>query len=194
MADNDTSALQLSEEAKAHFKKLENDLLAAQERNTQLSQKVDRLVGTASVNEADSFIRELKEMGLDEEHGFSGMLNEVHQIMLADDGGAAVQSDHFADEKSNPTGELTLSDAVRRIFGALKTAEGVSIKLGEIITPPSETTEDGNLDAGKPPKGDENLDESKMDDEALLALHEKDHPGDLAKSGLTLSSNGKEGE
>jgi hypothetical protein len=191
MAGEDKSTLQLSDEARAEIKKMQDALDAERQRNEQLSQTVDKLVGTANSSAADAFIAELKAMKLDEEHGFSGMLNEIHQVMLADDGGPALQSDHFSDDK-NKTGEITISDAFRRVFGALKTADGVTLKLGEVIKPPSETLDDEqDGQGGKPPKGDENLDESKMTDAELLALQEKDHPGALEAAGIKLSANGK---
>lgn len=192
MAGNETSVFQLSDEARAEFQKLQDELDAQKKRNETLSDQVDKLVGTANVNSTSTFIGELKEMGLTEERGFSGMLVEIEQIMLADDGGPALQADYFADDH-NKTGELTLSDSLKRIFGALKTAEGATLKLGEIIPAPSEKLEDGDANPGKPSKGDEEEDLSDKSDEEILAL---DDPEYLKKLGITVESaaNGSGGE
>lgn len=188
MADS-TSTFQLSDEARTAIKAAEDRAAEAERKADLLSQTVDKLVGTANSNRADAFILKLKGMGLDEGHGFGGMLNEIHQAMLADDGGAAVQSDHFADDK-NTTGELTLSETIERIFGALITAEGSTLKLGEIITPPTEQLDDDKKGPdGKPTKGDEEVDESNLSDAELLARQEKDHPGSMAAAGIKLADN-----
>lgn len=192
MAEDSTSTLQLSDEARRLIQAAEDRAKAAEQKADKLSQTVDGLLGTANASRADAFILELKGMGLDEEHGFSGMLNEIHKIMLEDDGGPALQADHFADDK-NTTGELTLSDCFRRVFGALKTADGVTLKLGEIVTPTGEVLDDDDKDGkdpGKPGKGDKVIDEANLSDEDLLRLQEKDHPGVLAKAGIKLSDNG----
>lgn len=192
MAGNDKSVFQLSDEARAEFKKLQDELDTQKKRNETLSDQVDKLVGTANVNSTSAFIGELKEMGLTEERGFSGMLAEIEQVMLADDGGPALQADYFADDQ-NKTGELTLSGSLKRIFGALKTAEGLTLKLGEVITPPSEKLDEGGTDSGKPSKGDEEVDLSNMSDEQILALED---PAYLKQLGITVetASNGSGGE
>lgn len=192
MAGNETSAFQLSDEARAEIQKLQNELDAQKKRNETLSDQVDKLVCTANVSSTSTFIDELKEMGLTEERGFSGMLKEIEEVMLADDGGPALQADYFADD-NNKTGELTLSDSLKRIFGALKTAEGVTLKLGEVISAPSEKLEDGDADPGKPTKGDEEEDLSDKSDEEILAL---DDPAYLEQLGIKqkVAANGSGGE
>jgi hypothetical protein len=195
MAD-DVKTLQLSEEAKAQIKAAEDRAASAEKKSLELAEKVDRLLGTRAVNEADKFIVELKSMGLDEAHGFGGMLLEIHALALADDGGPAVQSDHFADDK-NTTGELSVTDALRRVFGALKKADDGKVALGEIVKPPSESTsENGPGEQGKPGKEEEEEDISTLSDDEILKRHEKKHPGVLAAAGIKLSdsstnSNGK---
>lgn len=188
MAGEDTSKLQLSDEARALIQAAEDRAAAAEQKADQLSQSVDKLMGTANVNRAEAFIGKLKGMGLTEERGFSGMLKEVEQVLLADDGGPALQSDHFADDR-NKDGQLTLSEAVERIFGALITAEGTTLKLGEIVKPPSEELDDDKDKGpeGKPPKGgDEEVDESLLSDDELLRKHEQEHPGVLERAGIKL--------
>lgn len=192
------STLQLSEEARAIIKAAEDRAAAAEaeakaatSENLKLSEKVDRLLGESTANEADRLVAELKAMGLDEEHGFSGMLAEVRKIALADDGGPAVQSEQLADDR-NTTGELTITDALRRVFGAIKKGQDGKVSLSEIITPPTEGKE-GEETAGatgKPPKGDEDeVDEAKLSDDEILARYEKEKPGVLAAAGIALADN-----
>jgi len=189
MAGNESSAFQLSDEARALIKAAEDRAQAAERKAEELSEKVGGLLNTANVNRAEAFIAELKAMKLDEEHGFSGMLREIEQVMLADDGGAALQSDHFADDK-NRDGFLTVSDALRRVFGALKTAEGSTLKLGEVVAPPSEKLDDDSRDHGKPPKGDEEVDLSEMTDEQILALDDPAYRRQLGITDDRVASNG----
>jgi hypothetical protein len=174
MAD-DTGTLQLSEEARTAIKAAEDRAKAAEQRAENLAQTVDRLVGTVTTNETASFIRHLKApvaeggLGLSEERGFSGMLMEIEEALLADDGGPAVQSDHFTDD-SNKTGELSVTGLFKRVFGALRTAEGSTLKLGEIVPAPTEKKDGDSVKDGKPAKGDEEeIDESKLSDDELLA-------------------------
>lgn len=186
MADP-SNTLQLSEEARALISAAEAKATAAEQRATSLAETVDRLVGTVNAREADTFIAHMKApvadggLGLSEERGFSGMLRELHAILLADDGGPAVQSDHFADDK-NTKGTLSLTDAFKRVFGALRTAEGSILKLGEVVRPPTEKNEDEELDTkGKPGKGDPK-DETNLSDDELL----KDVPESML-AGLGIS-------
>jgi hypothetical protein len=193
MAGNDTGTFQLSDEARAEMQKLQDELDAQKKRNETLSEQVDKLVGTANVNSTAQFIAELKTMGLSEERGFSGMLVEIEQVMLADDGGAALQAEHFADDK-NKDGVLTVSDAMRRVFGALKTAEGSTLKLGEAIPSPTEKLDDPDAPDGKPPKGNEDVDLSDKSDAEILAMEDPEY---LKKLGIPVdkvASNSNGGE
>ncbi len=204
MAD-DTSKLQFSDEARAMIKAAEDRAAAAEQRAEKLSEKVDKLIGTEQSNTADRFVAMMKRpvadggLGLSEDRGFGGMLNEVHALMLADDGEPAVQSEHFADD-TNKEGTLSLSAALQRVFGALRTAEGSTLKLGDIVPAASEKRE-GEQDSGKPGRdasGDE-VDYDKLsDDDAILAAYEKQYPGAVAAAGIKIkssnSSNGSTGK
>ncbi len=189
------STLQLSDEARALIKAEQDKNAALALQLAETNKKVDLLLGTNNVNAASAFITHLKApvesggLGLSEDRGFGGMLVEIEQIMLADDGGPAVRSDHFSDEKTNPDGTLTVSDALKRVFGALRTAEGSTLKLGEVIERP--VVDKDGVD-GKPPKDDDDVDESMLSDDELLALEEKDNPTALTGTGIKLAagSNG----
>jgi hypothetical protein len=190
--DGQNSTLQLSDEAKALIAAAEAKAEALALQLSETNKRVDALLGTANVNAASTFIAHLKApvesggLGLSEERGFGGMLVEIEQIMLADDGGPAVKSDHFADDK-NKDGTLTVSAALQRVFGALRTAEGSTLKLGEVITPPV-TQVDGK--DGKPPKTDEieTVDESNLSDAEILARIEAETPGRLTKHGVKVEA------
>lgn len=186
--------LQLSDEARALIKAAEDRAAAAEKKADQLSESVDKLLGTSNANAAAAFIAHLKApvdtggLGLSEELGFGGMLAEIEQIMLADDGGPAVKSDHFADDKTNKDGTLTISESVKRIFGALRTAEGSTLKLGEIVEAPVVQVDGKNGKPAKDEKPDE-VDESKLSDEEILARIEAEEPGRLTKHGIKLSAS-----
>lgn len=194
MDTKDGGTLQLSDEARALIQAERDEKEALKLQLAETNKKVDKLLGTNKVNQTSAFIAHLKApvadggLGLSEKLGFGGMLVEIEQIMLADDGGPAVKSDHFADD-SNKDGTLTMSEALGRVFGALRTAEGSTLKLGEVISPPV-TQVDG--EDGKPPRDDAEVDESMLSDDEILVRFEKDHPGALAMSGIKLdaSSNG----
>lgn len=188
--------LQLSDEARALIKAAEDRAAAAEAKTEKLSETVDKLLGTSNANAAAAFITSIKApissggLGLSEDLGWGGMLVEIEQIMLADDGGPAVRSDHFADEKTNPDGTLTVSDAIKRVFGALRTKEGVILKLGEVVEEPVVRVDGKD---GKPPKDDSEVDESMLSDEEILARIEKEHPGKLGRAGVMVpigSTNG----
>lgn len=194
--DGSEGTLQLSDEARALIKAAEDKSAALEVQLAETNKKVDALLGTNNVNAASAFITHLKApvesggLGLSEERGFGGMLVEIEQIMLADDGGPAVQSDHFADEATNKDGTLTISESLKRVFGALRTAEGSTLKLGEIIEQPIAKKDGDSLTDGKPPKDDTDVDVNNLSDDELLARHEAAHPGALEAAGIPLSQNG----
>jgi hypothetical protein len=180
MAGED-NALQLSEEARKLIQAAEDRAKAAEEKAERLSTQVDKWMATNTVTQADSYIKELKAIGLDEQHGFTGVLAEVHALMLADDGEPAVQSDHFATD-GNSTGELSLSEAIKRIFKAFERGEDGKIKLGEQVVEPLEKPDEKKLgDDGKPPLEDEEKPFDELSEEEQLAQLAKDNP-ELAKT------------
>lgn len=158
MAGED-GTLQLSEEARKAIKAAEDRATAAEvqakkseDRADKLSDQIERLAGPVREAGVDGYISELKAMGLDEAHGFTGVLAEVRAQMLADDGEPAIQGEHFSDEK-NTEGTLSLSEAIKRIFGAFEKAEDGKAKLGTQLSQPSESSETLGED-GKPAKTD----------------------------------------
>jgi hypothetical protein len=111
----------------------------AEERETRLSERLDRVTNTVNTTSVRERIALLKKdpseggLGLSEERGFGGALAVLSEILLADDGEPAVQSDLFADE-TNKTGELTLSEAFDRFFDALHKAQEGKAALGETLS------------------------------------------------------------
>jgi hypothetical protein len=160
--------IELSEEARREVEGLKARLEAEQQKNEKLSQTVDRLSGSVNKSTVDEYISELKAADFDEDHGFGGVLTVVRDLMLADDGEPAVQSESFSDD-SNSTGELTLSDAIRRIFGAFKRTDEGKLALGESLSEPADPegeqggkSEEGTkaaVPAGKPAQEGEGTEE-----------------------------------
>lgn len=153
MAGEDNTLL--SEEAQKIIQAAEARAKAAEERETKLSERIARLTGTVQAGEVDSYIAKLKDpegLALSEENGFGGVLIEVRELMLACDGEPAVQSDHFAQD-DNKSGELSLSDAIKRIFGALEKSTEGKKSLGEQLSQPADESKDDA--AGEKKKGDE---------------------------------------
>lgn len=176
----------LSEPARDELAKLRAELEAANKRNETLSQQVDGLLGRDRTNRADAFVSKLKGDGFTEERGFAGVLKEVRDLMLADDGGPAVQSDNFSDS-GNATGELTLSDAIERIFDAFKRGEDGKVALGEQVVQPSEKVDETKKDEtgatfsdGKPSdketEEEKQLDYSELSEEEQLDVLLADNP------------------
>lgn len=144
---NGDSVQTLSEEAEARVKAAEERAQAAENQATKLAEQVSRLTSTGQSNDVKEFIGELKAMGLDEEHGFSGALVELENILLADDLEPAVVSEKFSDDGSTEV-PLTLTESFRRVFGAIKKGEDGKVSLGEALEQPSNTeTPDGEAPA-----------------------------------------------
>lgn len=140
-----TETLDLSEEAQRLIQAAEARAAAAEEKATQLSETVSKLVGTVNGNEVDSYISKLKAspsdggLGLSEEKGFGGVLVEIRQLMLADDGQPALASDHFSTD-SNKDGALTLSEAIKRIFSAFEKVQEGKASVGDQLSQSSEAS------------------------------------------------------
>lgn len=149
------STHQLSEEAQRAIQAAEARAKAAEDKATKLSEKLDRVTGTVQSNEVDNYVRQLASdeangLGLSEERGFGGVLAEIRQLMLADDGEPACQADHFAQD-GNTSGELTLSESLKRVFVALAKATEGKKRLGEQLSQPADATKVS--DAEKPADG-----------------------------------------
>lgn len=185
------STLQLSEEAERIVQAAEARAKAAEERAEKLSEKVERLTGTVQGGTVKEYIAHLKDpvkgLGLSEEKGFGGVLSTISELMLADDGEPAVQGDCFAVD-GNSTGELTLSDAIKRIFGALEKAQEGKAKLGDQLAEPADKgkpkegeTDKETLDEGKPPAGE--TDGEKLSAPEKVAAMAADNPAMAALLG-----------
>lgn len=196
--------LQLSEEARKAIEAADARAKAAEARADKLSDQIERLAGPVREAAVDGYISELKAMGLDEAHGFTGVLAEVRAQMLADDGEPAIQGEHFADEK-NAEGTLSLTESIKRIFGAIERAEDGKAKLGTQLAQPSEESE--TVGDGKPPKEDPvEPDESNLSDEEQDARFAWDNKTMAKQLGMEIpsedprkpkveaASNGKGGE
>jgi hypothetical protein len=199
----ENGTLQLSDEAQRRIDEAERRAAAAEKRAEEADKRISVLFSRSVESEADKFVGHLKSIGLDEEHGFAGALAEIRDLMLADDGGEAVQSDKFSDD-GNAEGTLTLSQALQRVFKAIELSEDGKVKLGQAITPPATTvtttteTADGETKTevklgadGKPlPEGGEKVFEELSDEEKDAQLA-RDNPV-LAKAlGLAMpSANG----
>lgn len=194
--ENGATALQLSEEAQRAIEAAEARAAAAEAKVERLSEQTARALASVARSEADARVAKLKADGFTEDKGFGGVLAVARDLYLADDGEPAVQSESFSDE-ANTTGELSLSDAVDRIFGAFKRGEDGKVLLGEQLTEPTEKTGEAGtegegkegeskegeagatgqqLSDGKPgPGGTEEADED-LSDEANIAKLQKESP------------------
>lgn len=135
-----TGTEHLSEEAQRAIQAAEERARQAEERATKLSERVERLTGTVqsgTVKEYLGWLRSDEGLGLSEDRGFGGVLSEIEQQMLADDGEPALQGDHFAQD-GNTSGELSYSEGLKRIFGALHKATEGKKRLGEALSQPAD--------------------------------------------------------
>lgn len=94
--------------------------------NAQLRAQVDQLRAKDRTRDADEFITKLKDMGLDETHGCTGMLKKVRSYMLDDSGETAVL--HASEDGATPT-PMTITDVVRDIFDAMPLGEDGKVKI-----------------------------------------------------------------
>lgn len=210
------ATLVLSDEAQAAVDAANARAAAAEADKLKLSERVDRLMGTVNGGEVDKFIsflktkpdaeKGIKGLGLSEDLGFSGLLTTVRELMLNDDGEPAVQAECFSTD-ANKVGELTLSDAIKRVFGALEKAEHGKASLGEALAEPAdpeaaaaaataaaaastELDENGKpkvtapaaVTPGKPGAGDE-VDGTKLSTEDIVAKTLEVSPGLAAMLG-----------
>lgn len=175
--ENGASLSDLSPEAQRLVQEAEARAAAAEGKVTKLSEQVQRLTGTVQSGSVKDYLSWLKSdvgLGLSEERGFGGVLVEVEQQMLADDGEPALQSEHFATD-ANKEGTLTLSEGIKRLFEAMHKATEGKKRLGEVLSEPADPAADEveldehgkpKLDAeGKPilkakPEGGTNADET----------------------------------
>jgi hypothetical protein len=151
--------LSLSEEAQRVIDDANARAKAAEARAEELSQTVQRLVGTVQKSGTDVRIAELKSDGFTEERGFGGLLAYARKVYLADDGEPALQSDSFSTD-DNKTGELSLSQVVDGFFAAFKRGEDGKLALGEQIVQPPESVE-GETEGKDEAKAKEKLSDGK---------------------------------
>lgn len=216
MSDTSTSTKlsDLSPEAQAMIQAAEARAAAAEAKSDKFAEQIDRLNGHVNKGVADEKIAWLSSddgLGLSEARGFSGFLAEMRQVYLADDGEIAVQADHFAAD-GNSTGELTISAAFDRVFGALEKSITSKKALGELLSQPADAEvakdKDGNpitseagTDAsqvetpGKPGADDAKLDqlstEQKVDKIAELSPSIAGMIGRRPEAANTTQNGGK---
>lgn len=191
----ENSTLQLSDEAQRRIDEAEKKAAAADKRAADLEKKFSVLFSDNTQTKADEFIGYLKGIGLDETRGFAGALVEIRELMLADDGGEAVQSDKFSDD-TNAEGTLTLSEALRRVFKAIELGDDGKLKLGQTIVQPPVTketeTKDGEVklgDDGKPlPNSEEEDDFESLSADEQAARLAKGNPEMWANLRLAIPS------
>lgn len=117
---------------------------AQQEENARLKARLDQLAAKDRKNEADSFIRDLKGMGLDEEHGFTEFLKYTRNILMSDEGETALL---LSDEGDSTPRSVTAAGIVRELLSKLPTKDGkIAIQLSEQQTDPLDSSKDS-----KPP-------------------------------------------
>lgn len=174
-----------------------NEAKAIAERD-QFSTKFSRLQGTVQRNDVDNYITHLKSVGFTEEKGFGGLLIKARDLMLADDGEPAIQSDKFSDNFEG--GELTATDVIKELFSAFEKGEDGKVKLGEQLAQPAEGEGETDLDeAGKPktasssgapgkPKDgpDAPEDDTKLSDDEILEREIAKNPELARVQGLSV--------
>jgi hypothetical protein len=171
MDPNDTQS-QLSDEARRLIAEAEARAQKAEEQNTHLSERLNRVTGTVQQNEVDKFIGHLSGpidqggLGLSEKKGFGGVLTVVRDLMLADDGEPAIQGDAFSTD-SNKDGTLSLSESLQRVFAALETAQKGGENLADQVAPSTETVE---------PKKDEKAKSDQLSTEGKPKTDEDEKP------------------
>ena len=190
MAGESGATLQLNEEAERRIREAEERARQAEERAERFSADLDVIKADRREALADRNIQALKDLGFTEDKGFSGVLVEVRNLMLADDGGPAVQGDNFADD-GNKTGELTLSQALFRVFKAFERTEDGKLKVGESLTQPPEEPGAKLGDDGKPKKDDpkddsEDFDYSKASQKEIEVHLARTSPGNARAAGIDV--------
>lgn len=103
----------LSDEERAEYEHDQREL--SEQRETRKTERIDKRID------------EIKAMGLDEEHGFSGFLRVVRERMLADDGEPAL----VLSENGRQRGE-TATEIIDAVIGALPLKDGkLAVQLSE---------------------------------------------------------------
>lgn len=149
---NGTVEHDLSEEARTAIEAAEQRAAEAESKAEKLEEKVGRLSESRQEQRVEGLVAEVQEMGLDEEHGFSGALVELRNILLADDGEPAVVSENFSEDDKEEA--LSLTECFERFFSAIKKGEDGKLSLGEQLEQPSNEGGEGEEggESGKPAK------------------------------------------
>lgn len=191
MSDMTGNVAELSEQARAAVQAAEDRARAVEAENKRLSEQVARLSGSVAKSDADAYVTELSAAGL---QGQPGVLAEVRNIMLADDGEPAVVSEAFSEDGSTEV-SLSVGQVVRRIFDAFKRGEDGRIALGEQLAPPSEKPKEGDEeklgDDGKPKKGDGDGEQLSAAQKADAAV--KENPSLASVVGPPISNGSTDG-
>lgn len=133
---------------------------AQQEENARLKARLDQLAAKDRKNEADSFVRELKDMGLDEEHGFTDLLKYTRNILLSDEGETALLLSEDGDAAPR---SVTAATIVKELLSKFPTKDGkVAMQLSEQQTDPLDSSKNE-----KPPVEPEG--EQLSEDERIAA-------------------------
>lgn len=192
--------LELSDDAKAHIQKLEDQLAQEKSSNTKLKTQLDRISGTVQEGTTDQWLAELRAMGLDEEHGFSAALAVLRDIAIADDGEPAVVSEKFS-EDGNTEESLSVTDAFKRFFKAIKVGDDGKVALGQQLAEPSdkgggdgggEGERETNAGEGKPGSGDDKGDELSREEKLKKIGEENPGLGQLIGVGASGGGASKE--
>lgn len=109
------------------------DFIAQKQENAALQERVNMLLAKDREREADDYVRHLKSLGLDEEHGCTDLLLEVKKVALADHGEGQVLLAE-GDQAPQPVGAF---DLVKRILSKLPQKEGkLALQLSEQASDP----------------------------------------------------------
>lgn len=165
-----TDALQLSEEARKEFIELREQLSQERKRNEAFAATLEEFKSDKRTTRADAFVAKLQKEGFDEQHGFAGVLKVVRELALSDDGAPAIVSEHFSTD-DNREGNLTITQAVEKIFDAFSRGEDGKLAVAESLSRPSVET----LGKDGKPAPDEK-DESQLSGDELFTRLAKDNP------------------
>lgn len=194
---NGSGTLQLSEDARKLIEAAEARAQAAESKAENLEEKVESLTDDRREGRVKTFLDELRAMDLDEKHGQSGFLNEVSLVLSADDDEPAVVSEAFSEDGKSEV-SLTLTEAFRRVFKALKKGEDGKLALAEQLEQASSSSEAAGGEKpdggdGKPPKDEGGEDDLSVEGaEKRAAEWLEENPGLARVAPLVTKQDGGE--
>jgi hypothetical protein len=177
----ENGTLQLSEEAQRLIDAANRRAEAAEKKVDEFETKFSSMFSQHVAGQADKLVGAAKSIGLDEEHGFSGALEVLRDLALADDGQPAVQSEKFSAD-GNSEGTLTLSEAFTRFFKAIELSEEGKVKFGggTLIEPPEPKKDETEVDDGAKLGDDGKPKDGTPEEKKFVELSDEEQLAELA--------------